>query len=403
MKRYLKNGINGISLVFLVYSNVCFYKLDTIFIYLALNILAGILVILNNFKNKVVITKNILWITFIFSLYISYGVFYLQTGEFNIDRFIISYYQCILYYLVFKSIIKQTDYVKILAIYFGMVSLLCILTMYINEGDFLNRGLRSVGNSMAGNVNTVGMSLGILSMFMTLFYAKERKLYMLFFAIFVMGIMMLTGSKKTIVYIIANIFIIYSYSKNKTVGKLVILLFGALSLYVVFGIDYFYNLLGTRIVDMLGQMGFNLNNAHYSHSTESRMTMIAEGFGFWLKNPLFGGGFNYFMANTSTGYDYSHCNVTEVLCTFGLFGFVMYYFPCFSFFKNYKYLKKIDYKLTSFCLIMIFAVLIIDWTAVTFSSFSTVYIPVIFTIVAKEWMIEKSNNELMDISCFEVG
>ena len=358
-------GAQGLALILILYSNVCFYTSKSI-------------------KN----VKPFIWLTGIFALFITYGIFFLKAGAFNTDRFIISYLQCILYYIILKNTVLKRDFEKRIAYIFGISAFLCILTMYIQEGSFLGRELRSVGSLMAGNVNTVGMSLGIMSLFIVYYYGKTKKISVLIFAIIVMSIMMLTGSKKTIVYIIANVFILYSLSKNKANGIILMILLLSILTYLVFGVDYFYNLLGSRIIDMLGQMGFHMKNAHYSNSTEVRMYMIKEGVDMWLQKPIFGGGTHYFQANTTTIYEYSHCNVTELLCSFGIVGFILYYIPHLSFFMSYKRIFSEDKSLAKFGLIITIVTLIIDWMAVTYSGFSTMYIPIIFCLAIKEKRIK---------------
>lgn len=230
-----------------------------------------------------------------------------------------------------------------------------------------------------------------MSLFIVYYFGKTKKKSVLIFAITVMSIMMLTGSKKTIIYIIANIFILYSLSKNKFNGIISMILLFSFLAYLIFGVDYFYNMLGSRIIDMLGQMGFHIKNAHYSHSTEVRMYMINEAFDMWLQNPLFGGGTHYFQANTKTMYEYSHCNVTELLCSFGIVGFILYYIPHLSFFKSYKRISSNEKDIANFGFIITILTLIIDWMAVTYSSFSTMYIPIIFCLAIKEKRVETDN------------
>nr|WP_296488701.1 O-antigen ligase family protein [uncultured Acetatifactor sp.] len=384
-------GAQGMALILILFSNVCFYNLDTQIIYIVMNLLAGVLVVLTQNLKSIKNVKPIIWLTGIFALFIVYGIFSLKAGTFNADRFIISYLQCILYYIIFKNIVLEAGFEKKMAYIFGVSALLCILTMYIQEGSFLGRELRSVGSSMAGNVNTVGMSLGIMSLFIVYYFGKTKKKSVLIFAITVMSIMMLTGSKKTIIYIIANIFILYSLSKNKFNGIISMILLFSFLAYLIFGVDYFYNMLGSRIIDMLGQMGFHIKNAHYSHSTEVRMYMINEAFDMWLQNPLFGGGTHYFQANTKTMYEYSHCNVTELLCSFGIVGFILYYIPHLSFFKSYKRISSNEKDIANFGFIITILTLIIDWMAVTYSGFSTMYIPIIFCLAIKEKRVETDN------------
>lgn len=391
MKLRIQNvvGTQGLALILILYSNVCFYKLDTQIIYILMNALAGGLVALKLDLRRIRITKSIIWLTGIFVLFIGYGTLFLKAGSFNTDRFVISYFQCILYYRIFKDIVFKEGFEKKLAYDFGISALLCIITMYIQEGSFWGREIRSVGSSLAGNVNTVGMSLGIMSLFMVYYHGKNKKISILIFSIIVMMIMMLTGSKKTIVYIIANIFILYSLSKNKYIGIIIMISLFSILAYLVFGVDYFYNLIGSRIIDMLGQMGASIKNAHYSYSTEIRIYMIKEAFDMWLQNPIFGGGTNYFQANTVTIYNYSHCNVTELLCSYGIVGFIIYYIPHLSFFKSYGRISLHNKSIADFGLIITVLTLLIDWMSVTYSGFSTMYIPVIFALVIRE--VDKSH------------
>ena len=376
--------IKGLALVLIIYSNVCFYNLDTQAIFLIMNISAGLLTIFTHKWGRIKLTKPLIWLTAIFSMFIISGVLRDQTGSFNLDRFVVSYYQCVLFYIHIRDIVRSEEYEKKLAFAFGSAAFLCILTMYIKEGSFIGRELRSVGSTLSGNVNTVGMALGVLSLFMIYYYGISRKTAVLISAIIVMTIMMLTGSKKVIVYIIANVFTIYSFSKNKTNGKIVMITLFSIIAYLLFGNEYFYNLLGARIIDMLGQMGFHISNAHYSYSTQVRMYMIGEAFHMWLQNPIIGGGTNYFQAHTATLYEYSHCNVTELLCSFGVIGCLIYYIPHISFIRHYKRMRNINENIAHFLLILVVLTLIIDWMAVTFSSFSTVYIPIIFVLVMME-------------------
>ena len=386
-------SIHCLAIILIIYSNICFYKLDTQAIYLIMNTSAGLITVLSHKWRRIRLPKSLIWLTAIFLMFITSGIFRIQAGSFNLDRFVIAYYQCVLLYILIKDIVLDSEYEKTLAYSFGIAAILCVITMYIQEGSFLNRELRSVGSTLSGNVNTVGMGLGILSLFMIYYYGKSRKMVILISAIIVMLIMMLTGSKKTVVYIIANVLILYSFSKNKTNGKIVMIAIFSIIAYLIFGVDYFYELLGSRIVDMLGQMGFHISNAHYSYSTQARIYMIEEAFGMWFQNPIFGGGTNYFQAHTKTLYEYSHCNVTELLCSFGIIGCLIFYLPHISFIRHYRRMRTLNKDIAHFSLILVALTLILDWMAVTYSSFSTVYIPIIFVMVMMEKEFEFTDND----------
>ena len=371
-----------LALILLLYSTTCFYTLDAQTAYIVMNVLAGALVIYHCRRLMFKLTKYWAWIVILFGVYFFNGFLRLKAGDFNWDRLAISFFQCVLYYIIFFEMLDKPNLEMRLAEAFGVAALLCIITMLLQEGGFFGRELRSVGSTLSGNVNTVGMNLGIMSMFLVFYYGKSKKLFVLVFVMIVMAIMLLTGSKKTLVYIVINVFLVYASSKDKNIGRLALVLLVIAGFYLIFGVEYFYELIGARIVDMLGQMGAHLKNAHYSHSTESRMYMISEGFQIWLKKPILGGGWFYFWSKTKSGYEYSHCNVTELLCSFGLVGTAVFYYPHIAFLKKFRQMKRVYPKnVMQFALALIVMALLIDWMAVTFSSFSSCYIPAILAMV----------------------
>lgn len=375
------------ALCLILISTVCFYRLDTMLLFVLMNAVAGVIVIWKHVQQKglrVCISPFFVWITMIFSMFLIYGTLFLRTGSFNIDRYVIAYAQCILLYCIFKALLMKKDGENRLAYGFAVAACVCVLILLINEIGILQSNDARVGASLAGNVNTVGMALGIMSLFLTYHFGKTKDKKYLLLILVVCALMLVTGSKKCIVYLVADIYVIYSFSKDKTMGKLVLLLLAGLLAYMIFGIDYFYNLIGSRIIDMLGQFGFDIPGAKYSNSTFERMHMIEEGFRFWSENPIFGGGANYFMARTITRYEYSHCNVTELLCNFGLAGTGLYYFAHFQSFASYRRIKKTNSQRASFSVILIGLVMLVDWMAVTYSGFATCYLPIIYCFVIRE-------------------
>lgn len=369
-----------IAFVLLVYANACFYRLDTIIIYLIMNIIAGAIVFFSCGIAKIRVSRYLKWLTCLFVLYCVYGVLFLRTGTFNIDRFILSYYQCILYYIIIITFIDSQESDRLMALSCGAICFLNIITTRVIEGNLFTRESRldGVGGLVAGNVNTFGVCLGIMTLFITFYYARSRKVYILLFDVAVMIVMLLTASKKTLLYIVADIGIIYFYTKNKTYRNLMMVFLVAAMSYIVFGTEYFYDLIGARVIDMLGQMGFKVSNAHYSYSTAVRIDMMIEAIELWLKHPVFGGGTYYFWANTSSGYEYSHCNITELLCSFGMVGFLLFYSQYFYCYRNRKKIKRWIKDYYYFNMIILVMTIVIEWAMVTYSGMSFLYIPIIW-------------------------
>lgn len=383
----LKSIEYEIALILLMVSTVCFYRLDTMMLFIGMNAVAGVIVVWKHFQRKrlrISITPFLIWITSIFAIFILYGFLFLRAGSFNADRYVISYAQCVLYYCIFKALLSMEDGDERLSFSFSVTAIICIVMLLMNEGNIIQNTVDRVGATLTGNVNAFGMALGIMSMFLTYHFGKTRDKKLLVLIVAVVVFMLATGSKKIIVYLIADIYIIYTYAKNKAIGQLVLITLACILLYVIFGIDYFYNLIGSRIIDMLGQLGFQIVGAQYSNSTAERLLMIQEGFDFWLDSPLWGNGANYFQLKTQTRYAYSHCNITELLCSYGVLGTVLYYFPFVDCLFSYKRLKQMGQNRAVFAIILVILVILVDWMAVTYSSYAICYIPIIYFFVLKE-------------------
>lgn len=100
-----------------------------------------------------------------------------------------------------------------------------------------------------------------------------------------------------------------------------------------------YLLLGTRVEDFLSSIGV-LDMPVVGDSTNIRGDMYVKGMEMWMDSPMFGNGLGAFTAYS--GYHtYSHNTYTEILSSFGLIGFVVFYFlPIVTFYKALIYRKE---------------------------------------------------------------
>ena len=378
-----------IALILIGVSTICFYTLSTILPFVLMNVLAGIICIWHYIQYqafKIKVHPFLIWITLIFAIFMVYGTFFLRNGAFNADRFAIAYLQCLLLYYAMKRLMTWEKQGELIARCMAIISVICmaILMLEMLAGQSVIREDGRIGDSLSGNVNTVGSSFGILSIFIFTFYGlKRRKLYLVI-GILLSLLILATGSKQALVLLLIDVGILYICSRNKAIGGIGIVLISSLFLFLIFSVDFFYNIIGYRIVDMLGQFGFKLGRAHYSNSTAARITMIQEGFQFWREHPLFGGGMNYFAARTSTYYAYSHCNVTELLCNMGIFVAACYYFPHVWNLSSYRKWKKKSRIEAMTMAGLLVSSLILDWMMVSYSSICIFYIPIIYSFIVRE-------------------
>lgn len=377
--------LTAISIFLILLGEISFYTGDTINIYILLTgvgiFLQTIIFVKNrSFDCLIKIDSFVFWTILMYAIYFLYGMLILQKGEFPWYTLL---YRCVEIITLYQAltIISRKNFDKFIniLIYVGLISLYYLL---YQEGSNIIKGDMRIGDSLSGNVNTVGYNFGIISTLIMNSYCQNKSKYkLLIFALFSL-VMMVTGSKKITIIFLINIMMYFWYERSKIAGWAKLFVISLIVMYCIFFVPYFYNILGFRIEVMLESL-FS-HNVHASYSTEIRELMIEEAFGFFLENPLFGGGWNYFYAHTVYGYEYSHCNYTEMLSSFGIFGTMLYYSRHF---KNIVFcwkFRSLIFNNKSF-IILILALtteaLLLDFALVSFSAQCVFYLPIIISSV----------------------
>lgn len=381
-----KYYINIFALVLILIGEICFYTANTIRLYTILTGISIFLAFVNNsnrFTLKVKKDSFILWLTIVYILYLIYGLFFLRAGTFSFFSIVYRYVECVaLYYLIFGILLVNFNGISKSMVLAGIIAILYMISK--NETSMILGGIR-IGNGLSGNVNTVGYNLGIISFFVMWSYCREKKLYKLLLFLLFAGFMLITGSKKTLIILIVDIGMLFYYERKRPTVWLKMALLITVGIYVIFNIPYFYNIIGIRIDSMIKTMIFGNTSVLYSYSTDVRNEMIKAAFELFLNKPFFGGGWNYFYASTNFGYEYSHCNYTEMLCTFGLFGTAIFYHRHVHNFWVAMKIRKKSNKEIDLCVLtmqLIVIALALDWAAVTFSAQCLWYLPIIFSTCA---------------------
>lgn len=227
----------------------------------------------------------------------------------------------------------------------------------------LNGSNERIGATMVGNENTTAISYIFLMIpiMYQFFYKKQRK----WFPVLVIGFvfMFLTGSKKSIISLIL-IFVVLelvsAFNMNELFKNLFKLI-GIIGIVLVF--CYFIPVFRTEIWDRIVKMAVTLLNFTEGDqsSTGLRITFVILALVHAWDKPFFGHGWNSFaeMYGYSTLYQtglYTHCNYTEVLFSFGLIGFFLYYwFPIFVT-RRVKRNNNMDMKIFGllYCVILFF-------------------------------------------------
>ena len=373
LKRKYRRVKNLISiLVFLIISsNVILRTNDNITLYALISIVISVLVVFRTILRpsaiiKVLDNNFMLWITFLFALYFFYGLVLPKYDYFSFEYFLLMLVMIIMTMLLLVN--NPSDLIFEIFVHSFTLSTVAIsLYVLVNEFDSILTGGVRVGDSVSGNVNTLALRLGMLSipaLYKIIFESNIK--YILPYTISAM-LILLTGSKKGLLIIILGIVLFFVYKYKFNLHKYILPTIIVLILFVfIFTNEYLYNIIGYRIVDFLGSVGFEFETASTSVSTELRLSMNDQAIAAFKQNPFFGGGWSYFSYFSGLG-TYSHNNYLELLVNYGLVGFSLYYSMYVILLKKLFKVLRVDNKAIVF-IISILLILITDIASVSFSS-----------------------------------
>jgi O-antigen ligase len=197
----------------------------------------------------------------------------------------------------------------------------------IYHADILSFNFSRIGDYFT-NVNRIGDSFAIsfCATLLILFFFSPKKwfwktilcIFLGFFFVF----SAFTGSKAAILLEIAAVLVcVFAWLPLKKRPWLIF--------FVAFSFLLFLGLIKIPAFSRFSDMfSFILGDSTRDLSSSERLSMFAQGFFFFGQRPLFGYGIDGFLAISGFG-KYSHNTVSELLCDFGIFGFVSYEAPLF--------------------------------------------------------------------------
>ena len=237
-----------------------------------------------------------------------------------------------------------------------------------------------VGATPAGTCVDTGnlLLIMLIPLMYQLIINRKFKAY-LWAAILAIGQIFASGSKSSVLPIILvfAVMLLGAAKDKKTIRRNIIILviIAVCGSVAVMVIPALYSIIGERIVEMISGVGSTDYDLHTS--TGQRMAVIAAVKEHFWEHPIFGHGFYAFKQMAYSQLEeyrpndgveiayrniHTHMNYLELLFSFGIFGFVMYYwFPVYliikSFFTKNKMAKLIIF---SFMISFVFMDLGID-------------------------------------------
>lgn len=227
------------------------------------------------------------------------------------------------------------------------------------------------------NLNTVGYYF-LFAFVSSLMFINRKKIITLLLLI-PTGVFLFflyrTGSRSALIlaFLSLIIFIFYFFRGLKIIIPVIAIL-------CIFGLGVFFAIIGEKafnisIFSRLGEFFSALNGEGTDYSSANRIELAIQSFQLFLRKPLFGWGNNVFSIYSSERL-FAHNNITELLCDYGLFGFLPFesilVFSYYLIKKSKTKNRSVDYSIL--LLICVFGIqffyvnsqLKFDWIAIAF-------------------------------------
>lgn len=267
----------------------------------------------------------------------------------------------ILIYILMLSLInyvdtfEKLDFIIKCFVYSGFITSVYILI----NADFTT--LTRFGSEL-GNVNAIGMIIGISTIFSLYCFLKAKNYWYSLMILTNLIVILLTGSRKALLFTAIAIVIMLIFQENlKLRSKLSALFAGIVFIvvmfYAIFNVPIFYEIIGKRMVVMFALL---TGESTSEGSINTRLDMILWGW-TWIKDqPFLGYGIDNFRylygAGSSSGMvTYSHNNIIELLVGTGIIGTVLFYLANLIVIKDLLKASKLISKTVCYSFIVIIA------------------------------------------------
>lgn len=284
--------------------------------------------------------------------------------------------------------IKDED----LLIFFGKCCVLATIpfgaVILINNDLLMAIALgERLGDTETGmNANMIALCLLFLFYFSFVLFNKEPR-WRPFVIVVLIGLAaatFITGCRRAVLAMFL-ILIVYSLcfgSKARRIRNIFLMVVVvAVVVYLMIHVEYLYDILGYRFLKLFDSIGLIHSPGIVDsddYSTEIRKEFVPLAIKMFFENPILGNGYGYFIMHNGLdtlqqSYN-THNNYLELLVSYGIVGFALYYSIIVStVVKLIKYRKK-DETLVFLLLFMFINLVLVDPTTVHFTVYSIFYV-----------------------------
>ena len=273
-------------------------------------------------------------------------------------------------------ICKDFNGIRKLIRYFALLGGLVFLTLYLTGNLYETWRL---GTDLLGNANSFALIVMITLMCDLFNLVYEKKIsFKILWGIIAIGdiyLMLLSGGRKFIIFLVVFSFILLILNKTKErrssfVKATVIIVLALVGMYyAIMNVEVLYNSIGIRIIGLD-------SNSQTMMGSDAQKYLMTEGIKFFFQRPVFGWGANgyanLFLKYHGT-YIYSHCNYVELLTNYGILGFVLYYSMYLYLILNLVKIKNDDNNMRNFFIAFLIGLLPFELFSITYNQ--TAFIP----------------------------
>lgn len=262
---------------------------------------------------------------------------------------------CLIYGLMFFTFefsinLKNTK--LMMAFFLWSTVVLAGLIFIDNYREILSFSTDRIGEKY-GNLNQIGwiFAVGFFLCLYRVLFLRERYIISILIALIDLVFTTLTGSRGALLLIIfSTLVLLFFFFKGRRKLYFLLACVGfVFALFLILQIPSFSEL-RTRIFRMI--ISLLSGGTDGDASSNQRFAMFEEGFYLFAKSPIFGNGLASFawISNQSV---YSHANLSEMLCNFGLVGLSIWLAPLI-----FNSLLELRNKKTSICLMYSIAIIL---------------------------------------------
>ncbi len=289
--------------------------------------------------------------------------------------------KCLIYMLFAYQYLYQRTFQEISNLFTVLGLSVSIYLLLINR---TLSGTRFAGSSL--NANSVGMlcALAIVCICYRILSKDHCNLPVQIAAITVLSmVVILSGSRKALLLMIAPIAVYYVFRKNKKIFFRILLVLGitVLTVLLLINIPYLYDSVGYRLESLASWV---LTGETTEGSINSRVKYINIGLEFFLQKPWTGFGAAAFSSLPGTYNTYSHNNFIELMVSGGIPAVILFYFPFAVLLHRMQQVKRNDNTFV-FLSILLLCQLVLHMGLVTYYTRRELFVYLfLFAVTAKK-------------------